>query len=41
MSVVSRVTRDDVEKWSMFPNEKVWIFENTFRRRFLEKPVAP
>ena len=37
-SVVARVMRLGVEKWSMFENEKLWILSSSIVRRFLAKP---
>ena len=41
MSVVRRVTKDDVEKWSMFPNENVWILPKTLSTRRCRVRSAP
>ena len=37
-SVVARVMRLGVEKWSMLEKEKLWSFSSSICRRFLAKP---
>ena len=37
-SVVARVIRLGVEKWSMLEKEKLWIFSSSIERRFFAKP---
>ena len=37
--MVSRVTREAVEKRSMLEKAKVWMWSNSARRRFAPKPM--